>query len=45
MAERKKFAREDYFDNAMDDFPLSAKFVLGVVICVVGFLSKVIYPW
>lgn len=45
MAERKRYTREDYFDNAMDDFPWTAKLVLGVVICVVGFLSKIIFPW
>ena len=45
MSERKKYTRDDYFDNAMDDFPFSAKVILGVVICVVGFLSKILLPW
>ena len=45
MSERKKYTRDDYFDNAMDDFPFSAKVILGVVICVVGFLSKILFPW
>ncbi len=41
----KKFTRDDYFDNAMDDYPFSAKLLLGVVICVVAFLSKILWPW
>ncbi len=45
MSVRKRYEREDYFDNAMDDYPLSAKIVLGVVVCFVGALSKLIYPW
>lgn len=45
VSERKRYAREDYFDNGMDDYPFSAKVLLGVVICVVGFLSKVLWPW
>lgn len=45
MSERKKYTRDDYFDNAMDDYPLSAKILLGVVICVVGALSKILWPW
>lgn len=45
MSERKKFTREDHFDNAMDDFPLFDKFVLGVVITFVALASKIIYPW
>lgn len=42
---RPKFTREDYFDNAMDDFPFFDKIVLGVVICVVAALSKLLFPW
>ena len=45
MSTKEKYTREDYFDNAMDDFPFSAKVVLAVVICVVGFLSKLLFPW
>lgn len=45
MSARKRYTREDYFDNAMDDYPFSAKILLGVVICFVGVLSKLIYPW
>ncbi len=45
MAERKKWTREDYFDNAMDDYPWHAKLVLGVVIVVVTAMTKLIYPW
>lgn len=45
MAERKKFTRDDYFDNAMEDYPFSTKVLLGVVILVVSALSKIIYPW
>lgn len=45
MAKRKTFAREDYFDAAMDDYPLSAKLLLGVVICVVGIVTKLLWPW
>ena len=45
MAERKKYTREDYFDNAMDDYPFMAKVLLAVVILVVAFLSKIIWPW
>ena len=45
MAERKKYTREDYFDNAMDDYPFMAKVLLSVVILVVAFLSKIIWPW
>lgn len=45
MAERKKFTREDYFDTAMDDYPFPAKILLAVVILVVAFLSKILWPW
>lgn len=45
MSERKKYTRDDFFDNAMDDYPLYAKILLGVVICVVGALSKLLWPW
>lgn len=45
MSERKKFTREDYFDTAMDDYPLASKVLLGVIICVVAVLSKIIWPW
>lgn len=45
MSTKEKYTREDYFDNAMDDYPFSAKVVLAVVICVVGFLSKLLFPW
>lgn len=45
MSAKEKYTREDYFDNAMDEFPFSAKVVLAVVICVVGFLSKLLFPW
>ena len=45
MAERKKFTREDYFDTAMDEYPFSAKILLAVVILVVAFLSKILWPW
>lgn len=45
MAERKRFTRDDYFDTAMDDYPLGAKLLLGVVCAVVGALSKILWPW
>lgn len=45
MARRTAYSREDYFDNAMDDYPWHAKLLLGVVICVVALLSKILYPW
>ncbi len=45
MAKARRYTREDYFDNAMDDFPWTAKLLLGIVICVVGALSKIVYPW
>lgn len=45
MTFRKKYTRDDYFDNAMDDYPFLAKGVLVVVICVVAFLSKILWPW
>ena len=45
MAERKKYTRDDYFDGAMDDYPLSAKIILAVVIWVVAALSKILWPW
>ena len=45
MSLRKKFTRDDYFDNAMDDYPVTAKALLFVVMCVVGFLSKILWPW
>lgn len=45
MARAPKYTRDDYFDNAMDDFPLFDKVVLAVVICVVAALSKILWPW
>lgn len=45
MAERRRYTRDDYFDNAMDEFPLGAKILLGIVICVVGALSKILWHW
>lgn len=45
MARAPRYTRDDYFDNAMDDYPWTAKLLLGVVICVVAALSKIIYPW
>ena len=45
MDGRRRFTRDDYFDTAMDDYPLGAKLLLGVVICVVGALSKLLWPW
>ena len=45
MSEKKTFTRDDYFDTAMDEFPLSAKIVLAVVICAIGAVSKLLLPW
>ena len=45
MSMRERFTREDYFERAMDEYPWTAKLLLGVVICVVGALSKIIWPW
>ncbi len=45
MSDKKKFTREDHFDNAMDDYPLIDKIIAGVVITFVAALSKLIYPW
>ena len=45
MATRTRFTRDDYFDSAMDDYPVTAKVLLAVVICVVGALSKLLWPW
>lgn len=45
MKERKRWTREDFFDSAMDDYPWYAKLLLGVVICVVAALSKILWPW
>lgn len=45
MSNRERFTRDDYFDHAVSEFPLSARIVRGVVICVVAFLSKILWPW
>ena len=45
MAKAAKFTRDDYFDTAMDDYPWTAKLLLGIVICVVGAVTKLIWPW
>lgn len=45
MAKASKFTRDDYFDRAMDDYPWTAKLLLGVVICFVGAVSKILWPW
>ena len=45
MLNRQKFTRDDYFDHAMDEFPLVDKVICGVVITVVMALSKLLWPW
>lgn len=45
MRTREKYTRDDYFDNAMDEYPLIDKIICGVVITVVCALSKLLFPW
>lgn len=43
--EKKRFERDDYFDTAMDGYPLASKVLLGFVVCLVAFLSKILWFW
>lgn len=36
---------EDYYDHAMSEYPLPAKAFFGVVVGIVGGVTKVLWPW
>lgn len=36
---------DDYHDHAMDEYPLPARLFMGLVIGVVGGVTKVLWPW
>ena len=36
---------EDYYDHGMRDYPLPARALLSCVVCLVGFVTKILWPW
>ncbi|WP_077597964.1 (d)CMP kinase [Olsenella urininfantis] len=36
---------DDYYDHGMRDFPLPSRLLFGFVVCVVGGLTKLLWPW
>ena len=36
---------EDYYDHGMRDYPLPARALLACVVCLVGFVTKILWPW
>lgn len=45
MADKARLTREDYIDSAMDDYPLPAKALLAILVCLVGAISKLLWFW
>ena len=44
----KAFAKnsyEDYYEAPMSEFPWTSKLVYGLVVCIVGAFTKVVWPW
>ena len=35
----------DYYDHAMREYPLPARALLGFVVCLLGLLTKILWPW
>ena len=36
---------EDYYDHGMRDYPLPARALLACVVCLVGAVTKILWPW
>ena len=36
---------DDYYDHRMADFPLPARALLALAVCLVGALTKLVWPW
>ena len=36
---------EDYYDHGMRDYPLPARALLAFVVCLVGAVTKILWPW
>lgn len=41
----EKHTYEDYYESPMSEFPWTSKLVYGIVVCICGLFTKLVWPW